>query len=110
MQQHGQYVVPSIVHTTLDATPGQLVFGRDMLLPIQIKSDWAGIRQRKQDIINANNRKENAKRIEHKYRVGEKVLLENQDLFPNCPPQEILTNEVIRIKIRSVLRFFFSGF
>ena len=66
------WAIRSIVHTTLDATPGQLVFGRDMLLPIQIKTDWARIWQRKQDIINVNNRKENAKRIEHENRVGEK--------------------------------------
>ena len=65
----------------LDATPGQFVFGRDMLLPIQIKTDWARIRQRKQDMINVNNRKENAKRIEHEYRVGEKVLLEKPGLI-----------------------------
>ena len=53
-----------------------------MLLPIQIKTDWAQIRQRKQDIINVNNRKENAKRIlEHEYRVGEKVLLEKVGLI-----------------------------
>jgi len=74
------WAIRSTVHTTLDATPGQLVFGRDMLLPIQIKTDWARIRQRKQDIINVNNRKENAKRIEHEYRVGEKVLLEKPGL------------------------------
>ena len=35
------WALPSTVHTTLDAMPGQLVFGRDMLLPIQIKTDWA---------------------------------------------------------------------
>ena len=74
--------IRSTVHTTLDATtPGQLVFGRDMLLPIQIKTDWAQIRQCKQDIINVNNRKENAKCIEHKYRVGENVLLEKAGLI-----------------------------
>jgi hypothetical protein len=61
------WAIRSTVHTTLDATPGQLAFGQDMLLPIQLKMDWARIRQRKQDIINVNNRKENSKRIEHKY-------------------------------------------
>jgi hypothetical protein len=73
-------IVHSTVHATLDATPGQLVFGRDMLLLIQLKTDWARIRQRKQDIINGNNRKENAKRIAHEYRVGDKVLLEKPGL------------------------------
>jgi hypothetical protein len=39
------------------------------------------IRQHKQDIINVNNRKENEKRIAHKYRVGDKVLLEKPGLI-----------------------------
>jgi hypothetical protein len=52
-----------------------------MLLPIKIKTDWARIRQRKQDIINVNNRKENSRRIEHEYRVGDKVILEKPGLI-----------------------------
>jgi hypothetical protein len=50
------WAIRSTVHTTLDATPGQLVFGQDMLLPIQLKTDLARIQQRNQDIINVNNR------------------------------------------------------
>jgi hypothetical protein len=52
-----------------------------MLLHIQLKTDWARIRQRKQDIINVNNGKENSKRIEHEYHVGDKVLLEKPGLI-----------------------------
>jgi transposase InsO family protein len=100
------WAIRSTVHTTLDATPGQLVFGRDMLLPIQLKTDWARIRQRKQDIINANNKKENAKRIEHEYRVGEKVLLEKPGLIsklsaPRTGPYRITetyANGTVRIQ------------
>jgi hypothetical protein len=80
------WAIRSTVHTTLNVTPGQLVFGRDMLLPNQIKTNWARIRQRKQDIINVNNCKENAKRIEHEYVSEKKSYSKNQDLFPNCPP------------------------
>jgi hypothetical protein len=36
---------------------------------------WDFIKQRKQKIINLNIRKENSKRVQHVYRVGEKVLL-----------------------------------
>jgi hypothetical protein len=50
-----------------------------MLQPIQLKTDWARIRQRKQDNINANYKKEDSTQIEHKYLVGEKVQLEKQD-------------------------------
>ena len=66
----------------------------------------ARIRQHKQDIINVNNRKENAKRIEHKYRVGEKVLLEKAELIsklsaPRTGPYRIThthTNGTVRIQ------------
>ena len=33
------YAIRSTYHTTLQASPGQLVFGRDMLLPIRFKTD-----------------------------------------------------------------------
>ena len=47
------YAIRSTYHTTLQATPpGQLVFGRDMILPIQFKADWALITQCKQAEIN----------------------------------------------------------
>ena len=38
-------------HTTLQATPGQLVFGRDMLLNLIIVADWEVIRLRKQNDV-----------------------------------------------------------
>jgi len=90
----------------LEATPGQLVFGRDMLLPIRIKTDWARIRQRKQDIINANTEKENSKRIKHDYQIGESVLLEKPGLVqklsaPRTGPYKITavyTNGTVRIQ------------
>ncbi len=75
------WAIRGTVNTTLDAMPGQLVFGQDMLLPIQLKTDWARIRQHKEDIINVNNKKENSKQIEHEYCVGEKVLLEKPGLI-----------------------------
>ena len=36
-------------------SPGQLLFGRDMVLPIKHKVDWSLIRQRKQTQINKDN-------------------------------------------------------
>ena len=38
------FAVRSTYHTTLQATPGQLVFGRDMILPIQYVADWQHIK------------------------------------------------------------------
>ena len=48
-------------HTTLEATPAQLVFGRDAILPIQHLSDWKMIQLRKQKLINLNNKRKTVK-------------------------------------------------
>jgi transposase InsO family protein len=68
------FAIRSTYHTTLQATPMQLVFGRDAILNIQFKANWELIRQRKQKLIQYNNRRENSKRIAHQYKVGDKVL------------------------------------
>ena len=65
--------VNSTVHTTLRATPSQLVFGRDALLNVSFQADWEAIRQRKQRLINLNNKRENAKRHDYTYTVGQQV-------------------------------------
>jgi hypothetical protein len=51
------FAIRATYHTTLQATPAQLVFGRDMILPIAIEADWQLIKQKKQDEINRNNRR-----------------------------------------------------
>jgi hypothetical protein len=69
------FAVRSTFHTCLQSTPGQIVFGRDMIFNVKYIANWELIKQRKQKIINLNNKKENAKRMQHVYQVGEKVLL-----------------------------------
>jgi hypothetical protein len=51
------------------------MFGRDMVLPINFMADWGAIEQQCQKEMALNNRRENASRISHDYKVGEKVLL-----------------------------------
>ena len=43
--------VRATYHTTLEATPSQLVFGRDAILPIQHQTDWSYIKNKKQKLI-----------------------------------------------------------
>ena len=68
------FAVRATYHTTLQATPSQLVFGRDAILNTQFEANWNLIRERKQRLIRKNNQAENAKRIPHTYHVGDKVL------------------------------------
>jgi hypothetical protein len=69
------YAICSTFHTTLQATPGKLLFGRDMVLPIKFMADWGAIEQQRQKEMGRTNRRENASRISHDYKIGDKVLL-----------------------------------
>ena len=69
------WAIRSTHHTTLGATPAQLVFGRDMVHPIAHIAEWDLIRARKQRIINLSNQKENNGRVEHTYQVGDKAWI-----------------------------------
>jgi hypothetical protein len=55
------YATRATIHTTLEATPMQLVFGRDAVLNTKFEADWKYIRDRKQKLIEQNNKQENAK-------------------------------------------------
>jgi hypothetical protein len=48
-------VLRSTYHTTLQVMPGQLIFGRDMVLNVQHLTDWTVIKAHKQQIICKNN-------------------------------------------------------
>ena len=53
-----------------------------MILPMQHKANWALITQRKQQVINKSNIRENKSRLPCTYEVGNKVLLEKPGLTP----------------------------
>ena len=40
------FAIRSTYHTTLEATPMQLVFGRDAILPIFYQTDWKYFRDK----------------------------------------------------------------
>ena len=61
-------------HTTLQATPTQLVFRRDAILNTQFKANWKYIKERKQKLIEQNNRRKNKKQVAHEYHAQDLVL------------------------------------
>jgi hypothetical protein len=76
------YAIRSAYHTTLGYSPAQLVFGRDMFMPVNFDVDWNKIKQNKQRRINLNNQRENNKRINHAYAPGDLVTLEKTGILP----------------------------
>jgi len=106
------YAVRSTYHTTLQATPMQVVFGRDALLNIKVEADWNLIRNRKQELINKNNLKENKSRIKHEYKEGDLILVKETnnkgkyDGDPRTGPYKIVQvnqNGTVRYKKGAVI-------
>jgi hypothetical protein len=106
-QLHEYYAIRSTYHTTLQETPCQLVFGRDMIHNIAFRASLDWIQKRKQDIINKSNHIENQSnsQIPYEYKVGDQVLLETpailQKLSTPCtepyPVTNVYKNGTIRI-------------
>jgi hypothetical protein len=104
------FALRSTYHMTLQATPGQLIFGRDMVLNVQHLTDRTAIKAHKQQIIRKNNRIENSKQIPHHYQIGDLVMLENNRANkyeqPYSGPYHITqvnTNGTVPLKINAVM-------
>ena len=61
-------------HTVLKASPGAAVIGQDMLFDIPFIADWRKIGDYRQRQTDLNNLRENEKRIDYDYKVGDKIL------------------------------------
>ena len=53
----------------------QLIFGRDIILPIKHRADRELILQQKKTQINRYNTQENKHRVDYEYKVGDKFML-----------------------------------
>ena len=71
-----QFAMRATVHTTLKASPTQLVVQRDTMLNIPFTANWQQIRKRKQTLIDKNNQRENKRRRQYEYSVNDKILIE----------------------------------
>ena len=71
------FVLRATVHITSLYTPTQLAFGRDSILNVRHEANWKLIKEKKQKLINLGNELENKKRLNHEYKIGEKVVLKN---------------------------------
>ena len=75
------YATRVSVSRTLGTSPGNLVFGRDMFLDVPLLADLVTIRDRRQQLIDENLQRQNARRREYQYTVGQEVLIKT--ISPN---------------------------
>ena len=69
------WAINSTYHTTLQATPGQLAFQRDTIMPTTYLANWAAIQHRCQEQSIDSPTKENSSQIRHEYRLNDRVLI-----------------------------------
>jgi len=67
------------MHSTMKATPGSVVFHRDMLLNIPFQADLHALQQKRQLLIDEDLRKANQKRHDHDYQPHDLVLILERD-------------------------------
>jgi hypothetical protein len=86
--------------------PGAAIFGRDMLFDIPYLADWKAIGQRRQELVNRDNARENARRIEFDYEAGHKVLIRKDGVLRKAEDRyegpyvitQVHTNGTVRIQ------------
>jgi transposase InsO family protein len=91
------FAIRSTHHMTLGASPAQLVFNRDMFLPIKYVADWNQIRLKRQNEILKSNKRENASRIAHEYQQGDRVLLTTPGILPKLTSPRTGPYRVVRV-------------
>ena len=69
------WVICSTYHTVLKTSPGEAMFGRDMLLDVPFPADGSKIGEYRQKQTDKNTVKENSGHIDWDYQPGDKVLV-----------------------------------
>ena len=75
------WAIRSTYHTVLKASPGAAIFGRDMLFDIPYLADWKKIGDYRQRQTDLNNLRENEKRIDYDYKVGDQILIRKDGIL-----------------------------
>ena len=80
------FTVQSTYHRTKRKSPVQLVFGRDIILPINHIANWRHICQRKQKYIEKDLISEKFTRIDYDLNIGDKVTVRKKHAYNKNKP------------------------
>ncbi len=83
--------IHSTYHTVLKASPGAAIFGQDMLFNIPLVADWKQIGEYRQNQTDCSNKRENNKRVDYNYKVGDKILIQKDGIL--CKAESIWKKE-----------------
>jgi hypothetical protein len=94
------YALRSSYHQAHGHSPAQLIYGRDMFLPVSVDIDWESIKNRKQQTINRSNDRENSSRVPHQYKTNDLVTLKKPGILrkltiPRAGPYKVIKENII---------------
>ena len=100
------WAIRSSYNSTTEATPAQLVFGRDMMFNLSTLVDWKELSIRKQNLVDKANLRENRNRVDYDYQINDEVYIKREGIFrkldnPKLGPfqiTDIYTNGTVRIQ------------
>jgi hypothetical protein len=77
------WAIRSTYHTVLKSSPspGAAIFGRDMLFDLPFLANWNKIKDYRQLQKDCSAERENSKRIDYDYKVGDKVLIVKEGIL-----------------------------
>jgi transposase InsO family protein len=94
------------VNHTMKTSPGAMLFNRDMMTNIPLISNLLAIGNRRQQLVDENVRRVNARRIQHNYSIGDRVKFVNYnpnklDSRTHGPYRivRVFTNGTVRIQL-----------
>jgi hypothetical protein len=98
------WAICSTVHSVLNATPAQIVFGRDMLFDLSFTTEYKEIKKRKQEASDTNTHEEHSKRVKHEYKVNDQVLFDRGILQRKLSPKRDGPYQIVRVYSNGTLK------
>ena len=95
--------IRSTFHSSLQASPGQITFGRDMIITSTYLANWKFIRAHQKKNTLYNNARENKKRIQHDYQPGQNIYILNKDIKRKLNPIKEGPFRIVRIHTNGTL-------
>ena len=81
-----EFAIFSTTNRLKGYSPGQLVFGRDIIILIKHTVDWELIRQQNQTQIDKDNIREIRSRVDHDYNFLDEVMLNDHAAYKHETP------------------------
>ena len=75
------WAIRASYHHTIMATPGQAVFGGDILFNLASVLDWIVVTTAKQCQVDIDNIRENDRRVTHDYAICDRVYVEITGIY-----------------------------